>query len=183
MTKLVDMTVQELLATTASKKPAPGGGSISALMGAAAAALTAMVARLTAGRKGNRPGLDEEMEGIIEEAERIQVRFETLVDRDTEAYDGVQALEQVKQQIPDLIMLDVMMPRLNGWETLRALQSQEETAQIPVLMLTALKEPPDVKEGFDLGCTWFYTKPITDYDDLLLILRRILETTQPGEGE
>lgn len=95
----------------------------------------------------------------------------------TEAYDGVQALEQVKQQIPDLIILDVMMPRLSGWETLRGLQSQEETAQIPVLMLTAVSEPAAVQEGFDLGCTWFYNKPITDYEDLLLVVRRILETT------
>jgi len=101
----------------------------------------------------------------------------------TEAYDGIQALEQVKQQIPDLIILDVMMPRLSGWETLRGLQSQEETAQIPVLMLTAVSEPAAVQEGFDLGCTWFYNKPITDYEDLLLVVRRILETTQAGEGE
>jgi len=84
----------------------------------------------------------------------------------TEAHDGVQGLERVKERKPDLIILDVMMPRLNGWETLRALQNEEDTARIPVLMLTALKEPEDVKEGFDLGCTWFYTKPITDYEDL-----------------
>jgi len=96
----------------------------------------------------------------------------------TEAHDGIQALAQVAQKMPDLIILDVMMPRLDGWETLTVLQSQEDTAQIPVLMLTALNEAENVKEGFDLGCTWFYTKPITDYDDLLLVVRRILETTQ-----
>ena len=44
-------------------------------------------------------------------------------------------------------------------------------------MLTALKEPVNVLTGFDLGCTWFYTKPITDYDDLALVVRRILDTT------
>ncbi len=98
----------------------------------------------------------------------------------TEAHDGVQGLERVKERKPDLIILDVMMPRLNGWETLRALQNEEDTARIPVLMLTALKEPEDVKEGFDLGCTWFYTKPITDYEDLLLVVRRILDTTAGG---
>ncbi len=98
----------------------------------------------------------------------------------TEAHDGVQGLERVKERQPDLIILDVMMPRLNGWETLRALQNEEDTARIPVLMLTALKEPEDVKEGFDLGCTWFYTKPITDYEDLLLVVRRILDTTAGG---
>ena len=92
-----------------------------------------------------------------------------------EAYDGLEALEGEK---PDLIILDVMMPRLDGWATLQVLQSKEETAKIPVLMLTALKEPVNVLTGFDLGCTWFYTKPITDYDDLALVLRRILDSTK-----
>ena len=101
----------------------------------------------------------------------------------TAAYDGIQALEQVAQRQPNLIVLDVMMPRLDGWGTLKALQDQESTAQIPVLMLTALRGPESIKEGFELGCTWFYTKPITDYDDLLLVIRRILETTLSDQTE
>ena len=95
-----------------------------------------------------------------------------------EAYDGIEGLEVVGRQKPDLIILDVMMPRLDGWATLQMLQSKEDTAKIPVLMLTALKEPVNVLTGFDLGCTWFYTKPITDYDDLALVLRRILDSTK-----
>ena len=95
-----------------------------------------------------------------------------------EAYDGLEGLEVVGQDQPDLIILDVMMPRLDGWATLQMLQSKEETATIPVLMLTALKEPVNVLTGFDLGCTWFYTKPITDYDDLALVIRRILDSTK-----
>jgi DNA-binding response OmpR family regulator len=95
-----------------------------------------------------------------------------------EAYDGLEGLEVVGKERPDLIILDVMMPRLDGWATLQMLQGKEETATIPVLMLTALKEPVNVLTGFDLGCTWFYTKPITDYDDLALVLRRILDSTK-----
>ena len=98
MAKLMDLTARELLAVTASKKPAPGGGSISALMGGAAAALTAMVARLTLGRKGNRTGLDAEMESVIETAEEIQARFEALVDRDTAAYNGVMSAFKLPKQ-------------------------------------------------------------------------------------
>jgi len=97
-----------------------------------------------------------------------------------EAYDGLEGLEVVEQEKPDLIILDVMMPRLDGWATLQMLQGKPETATIPVLMLTALKEPVNVLTGFDLGCTWFYTKPITDYDDLALVIRRILDSTKPG---
>ena len=68
-----------------------------------------------------------------------------------------------------------MMPRLNGWQTLQALQSNESTAAIPVLMLTALRGSEPVKESFDRGSVWFYPKPITDYHDLLLVIRRILD--------
>ena len=99
------------------------------------------------------------------------------------AYDGLEGLEVVEQEHPDLIILDVMMPRLDGWATLQVLQSKPETASIPVLMLTALKEPVNVLTGFDLGCTWFYTKPITDYDDLALVVRRILDTTKSPREE
>ena len=99
------------------------------------------------------------------------------------AYDGLEGLQAVEESRPALIILDVMMPRLDGWATLQVLQSKPETASIPVLMLTALKEPVNVLTGFDLGCTWFYTKPITDYDDLALVVRRILDTTTTARPE
>jgi len=101
----------------------------------------------------------------------------------TTARDGILALQQVSEQRPDLIILDVMMPRLGGWATLKALQSEEQTAHIPVLMLTGLADPADVKEGFDLGCTWFYSKPLTNYEDFLLLIRRILDVTQADEAK
>jgi len=97
-------------------------------------------------------------------------------------YDGMEALEVLEQETPDLIVLDVMMPRMDGWATLQALQAKDKTAKIPVLMLTALKEPVNVLTGFDLGCTWLYTKPVTDYEDLALVIRRILDSAQ-GTGE
>ena len=99
------------------------------------------------------------------------------------AYDGVQGLQRVKEQIPDLIILDVVMPNLDGWSTLEILQSEEATAQIPVLMLTVLDELHSVKTSYDLGCTWFYSKPVADLEDLFLVVRRILEATPAGPDE
>ena len=100
-----------------------------------------------------------------------------------EAYDGIQALEILKTVIPDLIVLDVMMPRLDGWATLTRMQADERLKDIPVLMLTALKEPVNIKTGIDLGCTWYYTKPITNYPDFELIIRRILDGLEPPPNE
>ncbi len=102
----------------------------------------------------------------------------------TTAANGEEALEAVEAQHPDIIMMDVMMPRMDGWAALKALQSNDNTAQIPVLMLTALRGSEPVTQSFDHGSTWYYAKPITDYHDLLLVIRQILDQTkvdQPAE--
>ena len=97
------------------------------------------------------------------------------------AYDGIEALQLVQQELPDLIILDVMMPRLDGWATLEALQGDERTVSIPVLMLTAMKAQEDVQHSFNTGCTWFYPKPIADLEDLALVISGILEGTARDE--
>ena len=101
--------------------------------------------------------------------------------RVTKAHDGVEALERVAEEIPDLIILDILMPRLDGWATLESLQNTPQTAGIPVLMLTALKDEEDIKHSFETGCTWFYGKPINDFEDFTLVIRTILETTADDE--
>lgn len=99
------------------------------------------------------------------------------------ASNGEQALQTVAAQPPDIILMDVMMPRMDGWETLKALQADEQTAHIPVLMLTALRGSAPVKTSFDHGSIWFYAKPITDYHDLLLVIRRILDQKQQAQDD
>ncbi len=85
---LTDLTVKGLLAETAGEAPVPGGGSISALNGAIAAALTEMVANLTVGKK-KYAEVEEEMKAIAADVAPIQKELVLDVDRDSEAYDGV----------------------------------------------------------------------------------------------
>ncbi len=99
------------------------------------------------------------------------------------AYDGLQALQMVSELKPDVIVLDVMMPRLDGWATLKLLQEDEATANIPVVMLTALQGPQYVSQGFNLGATWFCTKPVANYEELFLVLRRVVEVSQEPSPE
>ncbi len=98
-----------------------------------------------------------------------------------EAGDGKQALAVLRTQRPDLVVLDVLMPGMDGWETLSAIQADERLKDIPVLMLTALGQPQDIGKGIGLGCTWYCTKPITNYDDFVLVVRRILEGVESPE--
>ena len=92
------------------------------------------------------------------------------------AYDGTQAMQKVKECRPDLIVLDVSMPRLSGWDVLRMLQDDPKTADIPVLMLTCLTQDQNKARGWELGCTWYHTKPFK-INDLLTIIQRILAGT------
>ena len=95
--------------------------------------------------------------------------------RATIAYDGIEALEEVEREVPDLIILDIMMPHLDGWATLEQLQAKPRTAATPVLMLTALTGQEDTVQSFRSGCTWFYAKPITDFEDFVLVIRSLLD--------
>ncbi len=72
---------------------------------------------------------------------------------------GKMALERVKYAQPDLILLDVMMPEIDGFETCRRLQANPETKQIPIIFMTALSDTANKVEGFQLGAVDHITKP------------------------
>jgi len=87
----------------------------------------------------------------------------------TEAADGVQALAMVRQRAPDVILLDVMLPNLNGFEVCRQLKQNPRTAAIPVLMVTALTERHERLMGIKMGATDFLTKPVDLLDAILRV--------------
>ncbi|MCY4008265.1 MAG: response regulator transcription factor [Anaerolineaceae bacterium] len=76
----------------------------------------------------------------------------------SEAYDGIAALEAIRTKLPDCVLLDVMMPRQDGFETLRKLR---EFSNVPVIMLTAKSEESDVQFGLDFGADDYVTKPFS----------------------
>jgi CheY-like chemotaxis protein len=76
-----------------------------------------------------------------------------------EAVDGVEAMELLRQSLPDLILLDIMMPRKDGIEVLEELAADENLREIPVIMLTAKGEQEDLERGAALGARGHITKP------------------------
>ena len=76
------------------------------------------------------------------------------------AYDGIEALNIISTQPPDLILLDVMMPKMSGFEVCRKLKNDPKTADIPVIMVTALNEFGDIERGIDSGTDDFISKPV-----------------------
>ena len=102
----------------------------------------------------------------------IQVLGQMLSDRGYEiivASNGNQALKVVEKVIPDLILLDVMMPEMDGYETCQHLKNNEITKDIPVIFLTAKVETDDIVKGFELGAVDYVTKPFNSIE----LLRRV----------
>jgi len=78
------------------------------------------------------------------------------------AYSGAEALGRIEEHIPDIVLLDVMMPGMDGFEVCRRIKSNPKTAHLPVVMVTALDQPSDRVAGLEAGADDFLTKPVDD---------------------
>ena len=91
------------------------------------------------------------------------------------AADGEEGIRVARAERPDLVLLDVMMPRMGGFETLRALRADDDLRDIPIIMVTTRGAMPDVMEGYESGCNEYITKPL-DRTELLMKVRSYLHT-------
>jgi CheY-like chemotaxis protein len=80
------------------------------------------------------------------------------------AFDGQQTLDSVAESQPDLILLDIMMPRLSGYEVCQQLKQDKQTRDIPILMVTALAEKADIEKAVEAGCDDFLSKPVNSLE-------------------
>jgi len=94
------------------------------------------------------------------------------------AADGQEALERIEVQIPDLILLDIKMPRLNGWQVCEKLKSDEKTRNIPIIMVTAFGQKEAKQRSFDLGADEFISKPF-ETPALLDTVKKLVERSVP----
>jgi CheY-like chemotaxis protein len=86
------------------------------------------------------------------------------------AMNGQQAVDKALEELPDLILMDVVMPRMTGFQACRALRERPETKGIPVILVTTRGEPENIEAGFASGCSDYVTKPI-DGVELLAKIR------------
>ncbi|NUQ71025.1 MAG: response regulator [Chthonomonadales bacterium] len=113
----------------------------------------------------------------------VQVNLEREGYEVVTAYDGREALEKVASERPDLIVLDVMMPYMDGFEVLQNLKKDPETRDIPVIMLTAKAQDQDVFRGWQSGVDCYLTKPFNPMELKAFVKRvfRSLEDEAHGE--
>ena len=94
------------------------------------------------------------------------------------ASNGVEGLERLHNENPDLVILDVLMPGMDGWEVLRRIEADPATAGVPVIMLTALGSDEDILRGLEEGAVEYITKPF-HLQDLIASVRIQLQVFDP----
>lgn len=112
-------------------------------------------------------------EDEIDLSKAIKIRLESAGFQVILAGDGDSALEEVKKQKPDLILLDLMLPKKDGFTVCNYLKNDERYRGIPVVILTARKEEVDIELGTVLGADFYMTKPF-DYNQLVSKINELL---------
>jgi CheY-like chemotaxis protein len=119
---------------------------------------------------------------VDDDEDNIRILSTILLARGFEvrlARDGHGALESIRQQRPDLIVLDVMMPGIDGIQVLAALRADAQTRGVPVILVTAKTGDQDLLEGYRYGADYYVTKPFTSRQ-LLYAVSLVLGTEKPA---
>jgi len=115
--------------------------------------------------------------------ELLAAFLESLPVKLVTAYDGVDALEKVSAHNPDLILLDVMMPRMSGFQVCRKLKADPATRDIQILMVTALNELGDIEQAAECGTDDFVSKPVNKFELLTRVKSLLRVRHLKGELE
>jgi len=110
----------------------------------------------------------------LQNLELLQAYLEDTDCKTLPARDGVEALKIIAENPPDLILLDVMMPKMSGFEVCKRIKNDPKTTDIPVIMVTALNEFGDIERGIDSGTDDFISKPVNKLE-LLTRVRTMLK--------
>lgn len=111
----------------------------------------------------------------------IQVNLERQGYQVVTAFDGKEGLEKIRSEKPNLVVLDVMMPYMDGFEVLKSLRREPETENLPVIMLTAKAQDKDVFEGYHYGADMYLTKPFNPME-LVTFVKRIAAGNDESGG-
>ena len=115
---------------------------------------------------------------IVDDEPNIVISLEYLMKREgfetAVAVDGEAALEAVARAQPDLVVLDVMLPRMNGFDVCREIRARPDSRAVKVLMLTAKGRETEVARGLGAGADAYVTKPFST-KDVVALIRRLLE--------
>lgn len=116
---------------------------------------------------------------FVEDEEALQRTFGDILKRENyevvKALNGEDGLRLAKSEKPDLIILDLILPKMKGFEVLQALKKEEETKDIPVIILTNLEKPQDVEKALDLGATTYLVKTRYALEEVIDKIKKVFK--------
>lgn len=116
---------------------------------------------------------------FIEDESALQKTFGEILKREgyemISALDGEIGLRLAKEKKPDLILLDLILPRVNGFEVLKEIKSDENTKQIPIIVLTNLEGAEDTDKAIELGATTYLVKANYSLEEVITKIKKTLE--------
>jgi len=114
---------------------------------------------------------------LVDDSETVLMMEQMILKKDhyqlITAKNGKEGVKKALESKPDLILMDVIMPEMNGFEAVRCLRQQTETQAVPIVMVTTKAEAESMETGYESGCSDYVTKPI-DSTELLTKVRSIL---------
>jgi PleD family two-component response regulator len=119
--------------------------------------------------------VDDSMTTLFMEEMILNGRYQVV-----KASNGEDAIEKARTERPDLILLDVIMPRMDGFAVCRALRAEEGTRTTPIIMVTTRGEEENVERGFEAGCNDYVTKPINGLELLSKVDNQLASAPAPA---
>jgi CheY-like chemotaxis protein len=127
--------------------------------------------------------MDQKKLLVVDDAEPNLLLFESMFENDERVNvltrdNGVGMVDYCLEQMPDLILLDLMMPEVHGFEVLRDLKKHPVLEKIPVVIISALEGPEDISTGMELGALDYRIKPV-DYEENYVMVLKLLNLDYP----
>jgi len=130
--------------------------------------------------------MDQKKLLVIDDAEPNLMLFDTMFENDSRVNvllrdNGIGIVDYCLEHMPDLILLDLMMPEIHGFEVLKLLKNHDSLKKLPVVIISALEGPEDVKTGMELGALDYLIKPV-DYEENYVMVLKLLGLDYPPMG-
>lgn len=105
----------------------------------------------------------------------LKVRLEGLGINVIQAFDGREALEKLKSSKVDLVLMDIILPKMSGFEVIQSIKSDPQYQSLPIIIISNLGQDSDVQKGMELGATEYYVKAKVPIDELVNRIKNFLE--------
>lgn len=122
---------------------------------------------------------------VDDQADLVELLESRLEDNDYDvlkAYDGLEALEKAHREKPDLVLLDLMLPKIDGYKVCKLLKADRERSNLPIILLSAKAQQEDIRLGREAGADAYVTKPF-ESEELLGRIRQLITFTEEALGE